>query len=325
MSVRLQLRHLGGSLAGVAALAALGLWLHEGGEELVAPPEPEREARPARADEGRHDERSWDALRSQVGPRIALVRSRYRIASARGGASLGGAAYGSGVLVQPTLVLTSSHLVRPWRDALGRPADEVAVRPRWTGTLDSLSVQLPDQEPVPATLFAIAGGADLALLQIPRRPTIPPRLADRATPLQVGEEVAVLSHQAAGPLPALALIATAATGAEPAAAARPFFLTARVARIERDARRSAIQVGLDRAASTSGGGGAVVDRQGALVGLTRGRFEPAGEARIAGCAVTTNRYGAGTVEVVPGEQIADFLARVGAIADPRRDLVDGRP
>ena len=320
VGVRIELRHSNGSLAGrgarrtisvsvlafvvVAAVAALA-WLR------LVRAEPQRPAEPPRAPAP-----SWDEVRTRCGPTVARVTSRFRITTPALGAAWGGTAAGSGVLIRPTLVLTSSHLVQPWRQAVPYAWEGIAPRNRLGGSLESVSVHLPGQEPVPATLFAIAGAADLALLQITARPIAPLTLRGSERPLRVGEEVAVFFHHAPPGAALQALAATAVAEARPAPLAAPSFFTARVVLIERDERGRARRAALDLSDSTAGGGGAVVDRRGALVALTRARFAAAGAIRLEGHSLPTSRYAAGTVEVVSLAQIADFLSRAGVLAKP---------
>lgn len=284
-----------------AALAALAGWLQFGRLERERRPEPSHPPTP-----------SWEVVRSRTDPRVARVTSRYRITAASRGAAWGGTAGGSGVLIRPTLVLTSSHLVRPWRETVVDCCADAAPADRLAASLESVSVQFPGQEPVPATLFAIAGGSDLALLQIPPRPTAPLPLARSRRPLRGGGEVAVLSQAAQPALAPQPLTATPAADDRPPPLAS-FFLIARVARVERDGQGRARRVALDRSAAMAGGGGAVVDRRGLLVGLTQARFAGAGAADLGGRWLQTGRYVAGTIEVIPVEQIAEFLSRAGLV------------
>jgi S1-C subfamily serine protease len=258
---------------------------------------------------------SWAEVEARVRPIVARVKSRFRLAPAPKRIAAGGEAFGSGVLVQPTLVLTSAHLARPWRDALVRTWDEGDEHLKPGAELDSLSVQLPGQEPVPATLFALSGDAGLALLQVPHRPTAPLGLASSTAPVEVAEEVAFLLHPTgAREGPRLFAQARLASSSEPSSSLPgPLFLTARLARIEAGPAGEAAWLTLDRSLAVAGGGAPVINRRGELVGIVRARFEPMDQVAISGQTVETRSYGFGIVEAVPIEKIRHFLTRVGVI------------
>lgn len=254
---------------------------------------------------------SWVEVEARVRPTVARVLSRYRVTAPGLGEIVNEEACGSGVLVQPTLVLTSAHLVRPWRDALAGPWDEVAEPARLVPTLETLSVQLPGQEPVPATLFALAGDADLALLQIPLRPTPPLALAGAEEALKVAQEVAFLLH------PVERGRGAATWAAAPTPLADPLYFRAFVARIEPDAAGRPAGLTLDRSFVVGGGGGPLLNRRGELVGLILGRLGAAAEISLAGRPRATPSYELGTVEAVPLGALRRFLSRAGVIpADP---------
>lgn len=288
-------------------LGWLGAWLYLDTSGAGSPPDRARSATP-----------SWARTQDLALSSVARVISHYRI-EVPGSEPVLGDAFGSGVLIQPTLVLTSSHLARPWRDAFAQPWDDVTKTFQLTAALDSLSVQFPGQEAVPATLFALAGNSDLALLQIPLRPNPPLAPAAPGERLSIAQEVAFLLHEPTArqePRLLSAVRETRSPEERPASSADPFFVKAYVTQISRDATGRVAQVTFDRSFAAAGGGGPVINRKGELVGLTRGRFRVAGEIFLAGRPLATRSYGTDAVQAVSLGPILQFLKRVGVITSP---------
>lgn len=261
----------------------------------------------------------WTELEGAVAPALAQVRARYLLrvpqASADGDSRLvqipGGEVLGSGILIQPGVLLTSRHLVEPWRHAFDRPWDEVADETGLSPEYDVLEVQFPGQQPIGATVLAVAEDLDLALLAIPQRSTSPVPLAEESA--HATDEVVVIgySFDTGGSLlfepDATRLTGRAAKGV----AAQPKFQRGTVTVPVSDQGELAGFFLLDLELHAGSGGSAVIDRDGRLVGISSQRIERGGETRVFGQLLQVMREGGGTARAISPEQIRRFLERTG--------------
>ncbi len=289
-----------GLLLLLGALGLIGFWASERTAQRASVQSLGRGAAPA-----------WTEVEGRARAAVARVESRYSLVTPGSGSIQNGTAWGSGVLIAPTLVLTSAHLARPWREAIGHPLEDLTGSGKLKAAIDTLSVQLPGQEPVPATVYALASNADLALLQIPLRLTTPLAVAAAGEPLEVAQDVGLLLYPSTVAEPLLSAAGMRPTGTRAGPLADPLFIKAFVARLDRDAGGQPVGMTLDRSFAVAGGGGPVVNRRGELVGLTRSRLAAARTISLAGRSVATKDYGAGTVEAVALGAIRSFLARAG--------------
>lgn len=261
----------------------------------------------------------WTELEGAVAPALAQVRARYLLripqAGADGDSRLvqipGGEVVGSGILIRPDVLLTSRHLVEPWRHAFDRPWDEVAGETGLSPEYDVLEVQFPGQQPIGATVLAVADDLDLALLAIPRRSTSPVPLAEEAA--HATDEVVVIgySFDTGGALlfepDATKLTGRAAKGFS----AQPKFQRGVVTVPVGEQGDLAGLFLLDLELHAGSGGSAVIDREGRLVGISSQRIERGGETRVFGQLLQVMREAGGTARAISPEQIRRFLERTG--------------
>lgn len=263
---------------------------------------------------------SWAELEGAIAPALAQVRSRYLLrvpqTSAGGDPRLvqipGGEVVGSGILIRPDVLLTSRHLVEPWRNAFDRSWEEISAETGLSPEHDVLEVQFPGQQPIGATVLAVADDLDLALLAIPRRSTPPVSLAEAAA--HVTDEVVLISYPVAENANALLFEpdATRLTGrSTKPTVAQPTFRRSVVADLASDQDEIAGVFLLDAELRAASGGGVVIDRQGRLVGILSQRLEKGGETRIFGQLLPVMREAAGPARAISADRIQRFLEQAG--------------
>ena len=142
----------------------------------------------------------WSDIEKRVSPAVPEVHCFYRIRVPHPSAvaptgEFGGPATGSGVVIKPGLILTAKHVVQPWTVAIADWSD-------WqkqgfaTAECELLQVQFAGQQPVNATVVALAEDRDLALLQIhpTSAPVVPIATSNRQ--VNVTDRIAVVGYPA---------------------------------------------------------------------------------------------------------------------------------
>lgn len=265
----------------------------------------------------------WPEVEQRVASAVAHVRCRYmlRVPQTDGvnawvGTMAGGGAVGSAVLIRPDVLLTARHVVEPWTSAFDVPWSEIAERTGAMPEYQLLEIQFPGQQPISATVLAVAENRDLALLSVADRTVAPVPVASSNEAVMVADQVAILGYPHS--LGRSVLFKPDYSGLGngepvPVSNMEPTFLLGTVTRPVRETGERAGLFSLDASVEPGSSGGPVVNRDGELVGVISQRLERTEETTIQGMKVMLRREVGGSVQAVNPEDIQQFLARAGLL------------
>lgn len=268
---------------------------------------------------------TWSTVEGHVSPAVAHLRCRYllRLPQADGVEDQrliqvrGGEVVGSAVLIRPDVLLTARHVVEPWRSAFVQSWDEIAETHGLTTEYEILEVQFPGQQPISATVLAVAENRDLALLSIADRVVEPVSLAASNSAVRVTDEVAIIGYPRELGESTLFQPDYSTTGAQRRTVEirdmQPTFLRGTITLPVAETGDRAGLFFLDASVEPGSSGGAVVNRAGELLGVISQRLERAEEVELFGQTLTLRREVPGAVQAVNPDDIRSFLTRVGLL------------
>lgn len=266
----------------------------------------------------------WATVESNVSPAVAHLRCRYLLRLPRGEGKddvsldrvAGGEVVGSAVLIRPNVLLTARHVVQPWKSAFAESWDEVSEATGLTTEYDLLQVQFPGQQPISATVLAVAETHDLALLSISDRTFSPVPLAESNDAVQVTDEVAIISYPSHMGKSTLFEPDYSQIGDRRMVAVsdmHPTFLRGTVTLPAAETGDRAGLYFLDASVEPGSSGGAVVDTQGRLVGVISQRLQRAKTFEMFGETFHVMEEIGGSVQAVNPDDIRNFLLRAGVL------------
>jgi S1-C subfamily serine protease len=263
----------------------------------------------------------WADVEKKVSPAVVHVICLYRVHIplrtarnlAQGEILLDDAVTGSGVQIRPGLILTAKHVVEPWvlkYKNWDKLREDYAAQAQY----DRIQIQFPGQQPINATVTAVAENQDLALLQV--QPTTAPNVSIvRAnSDVKVTNRIAVLGYPAnLGQKPIL-VKNLSGFGSEWTRIMQvtPTFVVGTVSQSLTGAAGSNY-VHFDASVTHGNSGGAVVNDRGELIGIVSAQFQYEDTIKAYGLEIPFQvPVGAGNMAVSP-DDIQAFLRNRGII------------
>lgn len=263
----------------------------------------------------------WSAVEKKISPAVVHVICLYRVRIplrtsrnlAQGEMLLDDAVTGSGVQIGPGLILTAKHVVEPWALKYEK-WDELQQRYAAQAQYDRLQVQFPGQQPINATVTAVAENQDLALLQI--QPTKAPEVAivKSNSDVKVTDRIAVLGYPASLGQKPIVVKNLSGFGSEwtKIMQVTPTFVVGTVSQSLTGAAGSNY-VHFDASVTHGNSGGAVVNDRGELIGIVSAQFQQQDVIHAYGLEIPIQvPVGAGNMAVSP-DDIQAFLRNRGII------------
>lgn len=266
----------------------------------------------------------WAQVEASVSPAVAHLRCRYLLRLPRGESRddvsldrvAGGEVVGSAVLIRPNVLLTARHVVQPWKSAFAESWEKVSEATGLTTEYDLLQVQFPGQQPITATVLAVAETHDLALLNISDRTSSPVPLAGSNDAVQVTDEVAIISYPSHMGKSTLFEPDYSQFGDRRMVAVSDMYPTFLRGTVTLPAAETGDRAGLyflDASVEPGSSGGAVVDKDGQLVGIISQRLQRARTFDMFGETFHVMEEIGGSVQAVNPDDIRNFLIRAGVL------------
>jgi S1-C subfamily serine protease len=270
----------------------------------------------------RDQQNLWSDVERKVGPAVVYINCSYRIHiplrtgpnRARGELLLVDRVSGSGVLIRPGLILTAKHLVEPWRAKL-KGWEELVETYSARAEYDLLTLQFPGQQPVNATLVAVAEQQDLALLQIlPTTVVNSVPIAQSNSTVRVTDRIAIMGYPSSlGQRPVKIKNFTSSGGAlTKITQVTPTFVMGTVSQPLNGVTDSNY-MHFDASETRSNSGGAVVNERGELIGIVSAQFQQRDAIKAYGLKIPLQvPVRAGNLAVSP-DDIQAFLRNRGIL------------
>jgi S1-C subfamily serine protease len=267
----------------------------------------------------RDQQNLWSDVERKVSPAVVYITCSYRIHiplpagqhRTRGEFLLVDHVSGSGVLIRPGLILTAKHVVEPWKVKL-KGWEEVAETYSARAEYDFLTLQFPGQQPVHATLVAVAEQQDLALLQIQPTTTNSVPIAKSNSTVRITDRIAIMGYPSSLGQRPIKVRNLSGFGDEWTRITQvtPTFVMGAVSQpLNRVAGPNYLH--FDASVTHGNSGGAVVNERGELIGIVSAQFQQRDIIRAYGLKIPVQvPVGAGNLAVSP-DDIQAFLRNRG--------------